>query len=74
MTARTDDMQTLLFRMIAHPHHSFINKCLYIIYSHSNIHTVWQCRIYIEAKQAVLRGPQTQGAPNLYKKKITDAK
>jgi len=28
-----------------------------------------QWRIYIEAKEAVLRGPRTQGAPNIYKKK-----
>jgi len=27
-----------------------------------------QCRIYIEAKEAVLGGPRTQGAPKFIKK------
>jgi len=29
-----------------------------------------QWQIYIEAKEAVLGGPRTQGAPQIYNKKI----
>jgi len=36
-----------------------------LIYSAVTAMSLQQCRIYVEAKEAVLGGPQAQGAPQI---------